>query len=198
MPWLGVNTQHESLAATTGEVTYRLNSVQGPGKVALWSAGAFGTGVGKRLADNVGGPRQFVVPPNTHMHPSWAFTKPGNYRLNFTVSTKTKTGSTVSAPLPLYFKVGNGTAGAAQSGAGATQKVYVGKTSTGADCTLSAAQVATIKASGGTVLAQSTATVGSGSLAKSGVSGLGLMLSFGMALIFAGVGTRFMARKASN
>ena len=49
VPWVGANTQHPSLSqATTGAVTWTVNSVQGPGAMAVFESGSFGQIVGKR------------------------------------------------------------------------------------------------------------------------------------------------------
>lgn len=49
VPWVGANTQHPTLAsATTGSVTWTVNSVQGPGAMAVFESGAFGQVVGQR------------------------------------------------------------------------------------------------------------------------------------------------------
>lgn len=49
VPWVGANTQHPSLAQhTTGSVTWTVNSVQGPGAMAVFESGAFGQVVGQR------------------------------------------------------------------------------------------------------------------------------------------------------
>ncbi|MGL4175006.1 MAG: TIGR03773 family transporter-associated surface protein [Dermatophilaceae bacterium] len=82
IPWLGANTQHESVrSGTTGPVRWTLMSVEGPGEVAVFLSGPLGAGVGERQMDTVGGPRSFVVPANTHQHANWVFTAPGDYRL---------------------------------------------------------------------------------------------------------------------
>jgi len=48
VPWLGANTQHESLlAGSTGEVTFTLESATGPGKVGVFTSGSLGQIVGE-------------------------------------------------------------------------------------------------------------------------------------------------------
>lgn len=49
VPWLGVNTQHESLLqGSSAEVTYSLVSASGPGNVGVFTSGNFGKVVGQR------------------------------------------------------------------------------------------------------------------------------------------------------
>ncbi|RRD45202.1 choice-of-anchor M domain-containing protein [Tessaracoccus sp. OH4464_COT-324] len=57
VPWLGTNTQHESLlAGSAGDVTFTLVSASGPGNVAVFTSGNFGQVVGKRwFTRTVGG-----------------------------------------------------------------------------------------------------------------------------------------------
>lgn len=107
VPWLGANTQHESIVGgVPAGVKWTLNSVNGPGKLAVFESGNFGTVVGKRWFDNVGGPRSVEIPHNTHVHPNWVFTKPGSYAVSLTQSATTKDGKTVSANTTLHFNVG--------------------------------------------------------------------------------------------
>lgn len=48
VPWIGANTMHPSLKNTTGPVTWTLESVSGPGNVAVFTSGNFGQIVGQR------------------------------------------------------------------------------------------------------------------------------------------------------
>ena len=55
VPWLGANTMHPSLLArTTGDVTWTLNGVSGPGSVAVFESGNFGSLVGARWFGGIG------------------------------------------------------------------------------------------------------------------------------------------------
>ena len=132
VPWLGQNTTHPSLVGqTTGPVTWRLVRASGPGKVALFHAGSLGSGVGQRLADNVGGPTVHTVPANTHAHPNWAFTAPGTYSLQFEMSAKATSGGRVSATTTVNFAVGV----PARAGTAASSSI-VGRTPDGKPCQL--------------------------------------------------------------
>ena len=107
VPWLGVNTMHESIInGTTGPVHMHLDKVSGPGKMAVFMSGTFGGGVGQRAFDNVGGPTGYTVPANTHAHPNWVFTAPGHYTVTVTQSATTKSGKKLSATGTLHFAVG--------------------------------------------------------------------------------------------
>jgi len=104
--WPGWNTQDPSVVGgTTGDVTWRLTSVSGPGEFKLFLTGSFGKpdvlfDSGKAL------PQQLRIPPNTHAHGSWAFTKPGIYRLGIEMSGTTKAGRAVSDRRTLAVAVG--------------------------------------------------------------------------------------------
>ncbi|MBS5978095.1 MAG: choice-of-anchor M domain-containing protein [Actinomyces urogenitalis] len=55
VPWLGANTMHPSLFAhTTGDVTWTLNGVSGPGSLAVFESGNFGSLVGTRWFGGIG------------------------------------------------------------------------------------------------------------------------------------------------
>lgn len=145
VPWLGQNTMHPSIVnGTTGPVTWTLNGVTGPGKLAVFNSGGLGSGVGQRVFDNVGGPTSYTVPANTHAHPNWVFTAPGIYRVSITQSATTNAGQKVSAATTLLFAVGN--ADPAAAGTSTTVEEWVGKTPDGKDCELSPEQIAKLPA----------------------------------------------------
>lgn len=106
VPWLGWNTQNPELVQNMdGKATMKLDSVTGPGKMAVFLSGNFGA-AGQKVfdSDNLG---SFEVPKNTHQHGNWAFTAPGHYTAHITWSVKLKDGSTKTASSILNFEVGN-------------------------------------------------------------------------------------------
>lgn len=138
VPWVGANTQHESIVnGTTGPVTWHLDSVSGPGKLAMFLSGPFGGGVGQRQLDNVGGPRTFTVNANTHQHGNWVFTAPGQYSIRITQTATLKGGGEVSGTSTLRFYVGGSES--ATPGAPITREVteIVGRDAHGNPCELS-------------------------------------------------------------
>lgn len=57
VPWVGANTMHpELLRNTSGDVTWTLNGVSGPGALAVFESGNFGSLVGTRWFGGIGGP----------------------------------------------------------------------------------------------------------------------------------------------
>lgn len=114
VPWLGWNTQDQALLrAATGPVTMSLTGVSGPGDLAVFTSGTFGTAVGQRIVDTVGGPRSTTVPLNTHAHGNWVFTAPGVYRVSLGFSVPTAQGVRSGATTLTFAVGGCGTAPAA-------------------------------------------------------------------------------------
>ncbi|MDQ7909960.1 TIGR03773 family transporter-associated surface protein [Phytohabitans sp. ZYX-F-186] len=104
--WPGWNTQDPSVVnGTQGNVTWRLTDVDGPGEFKLFLTGSFGKpdvlfDTAKSL------PQQMSIPPNTHAHGNWAFTKPGVYHLGVQMTGTTKAGATVTDSRTLNIAVG--------------------------------------------------------------------------------------------
>ncbi|MGV0432853.1 TIGR03773 family transporter-associated surface protein [Corynebacterium sp. 20_84] len=109
VPWLGANTQHESLIQnTTGEVTWEVTDFEGPGPMTVFTQGGLGQVVGEQWFSASNGKAQgsHTIPGNTHVHPSWVFGKEGTYKVTVKQSAKTKSGETVSGSATLTFVVG--------------------------------------------------------------------------------------------
>ncbi|AXR73151.1 MULTISPECIES: TIGR03773 family transporter-associated surface protein [Auritidibacter] len=97
VPWVGWNTQHESVVNGPGSqgVTMSLENVEGPGELAVFLNGNFGQLVGEKVFDTVGGPKSYQIPANTHQHGNWVFTEPGTYKvsLKFEANGQSATGT---------------------------------------------------------------------------------------------------------
>lgn len=92
VPWLGMNSQHESLQGQTrGEVLFTLEEVDGPGKVAVFESGAFGGGIGRIVFNGAGS--SSTLSANTHAHYNWVFTEPGAYNLTFSMKVESTNGT---------------------------------------------------------------------------------------------------------
>ncbi|MHA3946435.1 TIGR03773 family transporter-associated surface protein [Cellulomonas bogoriensis] len=141
VPWLGWNTQHPTIAGrASGPMTLTLESVDGPGSLAVYSLDSFG-GVGDRYFGTVDGfPRSTSVPvgaAGVHVHGIWAFTAEGIYRVTVGFSG-TVDGAARSGTAVMTFAVGDvDPAGAAQA---STVTRYVGRTPDGEECELDASQ----------------------------------------------------------
>lgn len=107
VPWVGANTMNESvLNKTTGEVTWTVTSVSGPGSMEVFTSGNFGKVVGHRWFSHQGG--SVTIPRNTHVHPNWIFTQPGTYRVSLKQTAQLKDGTPISGTTTLVFNVGTG------------------------------------------------------------------------------------------
>ena len=109
VPWVGANTQNESvLSNTTGNVTWELTGFNGPGAMYVYTQGVFNNVVGEEwFSATPGNPSgSHVIPANTHVHPNWAFEKPGRYEVTIKQSTETNDGKTISGEDTVVFEVG--------------------------------------------------------------------------------------------
>ena len=136
VPWLGLNSQREEIVTgTTGPVQFTLDAVEGPGRVAVFNAGALGSGVGEHVFDGPG--TGYTLGANTHAHQNWVFTAPGTYTLTIsmrvTPAGAALTGSGFGSGGEL---TATGTTG--PSGRPMISQV-VGRTASGKDCDLSLA-----------------------------------------------------------
>ena len=94
--WAGWNTAEVPSGVLQGNsVTFRLNSVSGPGHVSVYTVSA---GTPTRLFDSSNGlPDTRTVAYNTHTHANWGFTQAGTYTVTFEVTGKLlSTGATVT------------------------------------------------------------------------------------------------------
>lgn len=207
VPWLGWNTQDSDLVKNVdGNVTMKLDSVKGPGKLSVFLTGNFGS-AGQTVFNGAGD--SFEVPANTHQHGNWVFTAPGEYTATISWQAKLKNGKSVSTSADLHFLVGNAGASSSEAapGTSATEQQpkgsvdiatgivtrpdgskvrIVGKTASGADCTLSANE-----------LAEAQKASAAGKLAHTGFSGVQLA-GMGLLALVAGAGVIFLAQRASR
>ena len=136
VPWLGLNSQREEIVTgTTGGVQFTLDAVEGPGRVAVFNAGALGSGVGEHVFDGPGS--SYTLGPNTHAHQNWVFTAPGTYTLTISMRV-TPIGAALTGSG--YGSSGEVTAtGALGTSSRPMASQVVGRTASGKDCDLSLA-----------------------------------------------------------
>ena len=152
VPWLGMNSQAEEIVSkTSGEVTFTLVSVEGPGKVSVFTSGGLGGGVGEHLLQEEGS--SYTLPANTHAHQNWVFTAPGTYKLTISAQVTPKQGEQISGE-----DGGSGDGAAASSGAGSSGGSASGAAGSAASGSAKAGQAA--GASGGKSLAKTGAVSG--------------------------------------
>lgn len=167
VPWLGMNSQAEEIVSkTSGEVTFTLVSVEGPGKVSVFTSGGLGGGVGEHLLQEEGS--SYTLPANTHAHQNWVFTAPGTYKLTISAQVTPKQGEQISGE-----DGGSGDGAAASSGAGSAAGSSEGGSASGA------AGSASGSAKGG----QAAGANGGKSLAKTGAVSGALNVAGGLMLL---------------
>lgn len=136
VPWLGLNSQREEIVTgTTGPVQFSLDAVEGPGRVAVFNAGALGSGVGEHVFDGPG--TGYTLGANTHAHQNWVFTAPGTYTLTITMRV-TPNGTALAGS---GFGSGGDLTATGATGPNGRPMVsqVVGRTASGKDCDLSLA-----------------------------------------------------------
>lgn len=136
VPWLGLNSQREEIVTgTTGGVQFSLDAVEGPGRVAVFNAGALGSGVGEHVFDGPGS--TYTLGANTHAHQNWVFTAPGTYTLTISMRV-TPNGAALSGS---GFGSGGELTATGALGPNGRPMVsqVVGRTASGKDCDLSLA-----------------------------------------------------------
>ena len=164
VPWLGMNSQAEEIVSkTSGEVTFTLVSVEGPGKVSVFTSGGLGGGVGEHLLQEEGS--SYTLPANTHAHQNWVFTAPGTYKLTISAQVTPKQGEQISGE-----EGASSDGAAASSGAGSSE----GGSASGA---------AGSAASGSVKAGQAAGASGGKSLAKTGAVSGALNVAGGLMLL---------------
>lgn len=167
VPWLGMNSQAEEIVSkTSGEVTFTLVSVEGPGKVSVFTSGGLGGGVGEHLLQEEGS--SYTLPANTHAHQNWVFTAPGTYKLTISAQVTPKQGEQISGE-----DGGSGDGAAASSGAGSAAGSSEGGSASGAAGS----------ASGSAKAGQAAGASGGKSLAKTGAVSGALNVAGGLMLL---------------
>lgn len=168
VPWLGMNSQAEEIVSkTSGEVTFTLVSVEGPGKVSVFTSGGLGGGVGEHLLQEEGS--SYTLPANTHAHQNWVFTAPGTYKLTISAQVTPKQGEQISGE-----DGGSGDGAAASSGAGSAAGSSEGGSASGA---------AGSAGSGSAKAGQAAGANGGKSLAKTGAVSGALNVAGGLMLL---------------
>lgn len=93
--WAGWNTEDLASADISSSITWTLQSVQGPGTVAVFQTGSFGApDVIFNSADGLPDQRQIAI--GVHAHANWAFSQPGAYRLTLQMAATRPSAEFVS------------------------------------------------------------------------------------------------------
>lgn len=104
--WPGWSTERIPAGALAGDrMTFTLSGVDGPGAVALWTTDSFGNpAVTANSRDGL--PDSFAVGAHVHAHSYWAFTRPGDYALHWTVTATKADGTPLTATAEHRWRVG--------------------------------------------------------------------------------------------
>jgi putative ABC transporter-associated repeat protein len=183
--WPGWNTQDPSVVdGVSGEVTWTIRAVDGPGDFHLFLTDSFGKPA-LTFDGSKGYPQTTKIRPNTHAHGNWAFSKAGIYRLQMQMSATSTTGkaltdtqtlvlaiATDAKGIPTGSNPGDGNGGGADDGDG------VGKAPANDPRTSG-------NGTGG----------GSGELPKTGGGFLVPLVGGAVVLLIAGIGLRAVSRR---
>lgn len=188
VPWIGVNTQHPSLAEKSeGTTTFALTSFSGPGKLEVFE---FGRGLSPTVGniwfsgDGNSASGSMTVAANTHVHPNWVFTEAGHYELGITMTTTAKDGSDFSGSTVLSIDVGS------------NDGVNDGHFDLGPSIGPAGSQTVWVDADGKPCV-PSAADLAAAGLARTGASGLEHMQALVLSLLFFG-GVLVVARARSR
>lgn len=102
--WAGWNTEAITRGRVRGGVRWTLQGVRGPGRVAVWQTGSFGSS--DVWFTSGSGPKAKTLPLDTHAHTNWSFARRGSYRLRFRLSATSRSGRSMSAAQTMRIRVG--------------------------------------------------------------------------------------------
>lgn len=106
--WPGWSTDQFTSSEIDGRVAFRLDAVQGPGALSIFTEGSVGS-VNMHAHSGDGLPDSFDLSVPTHRHTVWAFAQEGVYRTTFTVSATLADGRKVSDTETVAWVVGDDT-----------------------------------------------------------------------------------------
>ncbi len=105
--FLGVGAEEVDPTAFNGPLAMNLQAVDGPGEFAVWQVDGLG-GITPVMAtaDGIDDTDQIFAAPGTHEHYNWAFTAPGIYEVQVTVSGTLTDGTAIeSEPFTITFGI---------------------------------------------------------------------------------------------
>lgn len=102
--WLGWNTEALKPDQLRTGLTWTLERVSGPGRVAVFTTGAFGD---PSVVFDSGRPRPGTrtIPLGVHAHANWSFSRAGTYKLRFSSSATSRSGKRLSDTATLTVRV---------------------------------------------------------------------------------------------
>ncbi|MDX3746515.1 choice-of-anchor M domain-containing protein [Streptomyces sp. AK08-02] len=104
--WPGWSTDQFRSSEIDGRVAFRLDAVQGPGAVSIFTEGSVGSVI-MHAHSGDGLPDSFDLSVPVHRHTVWTFAQEGVYRTTFTVSAILADGRKVSDAETIAWAVGD-------------------------------------------------------------------------------------------
>lgn len=105
VPWVGWSTQEIARSQVRGTVSWGLTRVVGPGRVVVFQTSSLGR-VDELFSSAKRSHGSVRLEPGTHAHGTWAFTRPGSYRLTFRMAVRLRSGRLVSDRQAIRVRVG--------------------------------------------------------------------------------------------
>ena len=107
LPFIGFGTEELSPADWLGNITLTLSGFSGPGNMAIWNIGSFGSP--NMVVDSTRGTgplNSMLLLPGNHAHYNIGFTQPGRYEVSFdAVGTHAPTQLAVTGSGTYRFEV---------------------------------------------------------------------------------------------
>jgi surface-anchored protein len=104
--WPGWNTEAVDYGQLSGPVTWSLDAVEGPGRLAVYELGALGQ-VEVVFDPDERLPQSLDIATPTHAHGNWVFTEPGTYALTFSHRATTRSGQVLTSEGTIPVAVGS-------------------------------------------------------------------------------------------
>ncbi|GAA1015747.1 hypothetical protein Aple_010010 [Acrocarpospora pleiomorpha] len=105
--WPGWSTERIPTGTLTGQLSWTITDVTGPGDLWVWLSGDFG-GVGEMWFNSKDGlPDTHAMADRSHVHGNWAFSAEGVYRVTFEMKGTLAGGGQVSDTETIAFAVGD-------------------------------------------------------------------------------------------
>ena len=102
--WLGWNTEELKTRQLRTGLTWTLERVSGPGRVAVFTTGSFGD-ANVVFDSSRSRPGTRTIPLGVHAHANWSFSRAGTYKLRFKSSATSRSGKSLSDTATLTVRV---------------------------------------------------------------------------------------------
>lgn len=187
--WPGWNTQDPSVVdGVTGDVTWTIRDVTGPGDFDLFLTDSFGS-PSLIFDSDEGYPQSTTIGTNVHVHGNWAFSKAGVYQIQMQMSATSSDGQAFTDTQTLYMAVATSAEGI-PVGSSSTQEESDGSTPDPSDSAGSG--------SSETSTGAGSSDVSNGELPNTGAGMLPPLAGSALVALFAGVLLRRLGRRRAQ